>query len=298
MKKFLLKVVLFLGLCGLFFVLAIAVRIFSVRAFKYEISESVRVLFVGDSRFRTGVEDKSNPHILNVSADADNYMTAYLRIKFILSSDNSVKTIFIVFSPDIMGENADERLFANYLMAGKVPQYFPLYSEREWQTYFSHSPKKLLHNVAGRPFRLVDGVWSQSKFCENLGSFRASTGKNLKSSVDKVQNSERKDKPPSVFYGNYVSMMYLNKIREYCREHNIRLIGIAVPHYLAGSVFNLKQYRKALRRDFPDLEVWDYLEMSFPEDCWQDVNHLNCWGAEIFTKELCSRMKKEGILPE
>lgn len=298
MKKFLLKIVLWGGLCGLIAVLFIAARISFVRLFKYEIPKTVHTLFIGDSRFRNGVNDKKIPGALNVSADADNYMTAYLRIKFILSSENSVKTIFIVFSPDIMGENADERMFANYLMAGKVPQYFPLYSEREWQTYFSHSPKKLLHNVAGRPFRLLDGLWSPGKFCENLGSFRVSTGRNLKSSVDQVLNSDRKDKPPSVFYGNKVSMTYLNKIREYCHERNIRLIGIAVPHYLSGRVFNLEQYRKTLREDFPDLEVWDYLDMPFPEDCWQDVNHLNRWGAEIFTKELCARMKKEGILAE
>lgn len=302
MKKFLLKTSLFLGLSATILFMLPLIRGFSVYTFRYGLNQDVRTLFIGDSRFANGVDDSMIPHSLNVSADADNYLTAYLRIKFILENQNSVKTIFIVFSPDIMGEEADSRLYAKYLMAGKIPQYFPLFSYEEWFRYISFDAAELLHNIAGRPFRILVNAFSQEAFCSQLGGYRISTSKKLQESITLVR--DRLKKAPAVpsdqpqRYGNKVSKIYLEKIRAYCNERGIRLIGIAVPHYLANEVFDLNSYRETLSKNYSDLEVWDYLEMKFPDDCWQDINHLNRWGAEIFSRELAERMKREGIVSE
>lgn len=241
------------------------------------------------------------PGTINVSADADNYLTAYLRIKFVLGNQNSVKTIFIVFSPDIMGAEADSRLYEKWLMAGKVPQYFPLYSYEEWLSYVSFDAAELLHNIMGRPFRVLVNAFSQEMFCSQLGGYRIARGKNLRQSITTVRERLKKALAagfaPPKRYGNKVSKTYLEKIRTYCNERGIRLIGIAVPNYLANEVFDLNSYRETLSKDYSDLEVWDYLEMKFPDDCWQDINHLNRWGAEIFSRELAARMKREGVVP-
>lgn len=295
MKKFLLKITVFLKCIVLFIATLVFLRVVIIGGFNYKLPDDKKYLFIGDSRFRVGVDDRLLPGALNVSADADNYLTAFLRIKFLLKNKNSVNLIFIVFSPDVMGDDADSRLYANYLMAGKVPQYFPLYSIEEWKTYFEYSPKKLLHNVSGRPFRLLKGLLSEDTFCRELGGFRVSTTNNLRAGIEKHTNPSREKELPPV-YGNRTSLSYLSKIRSYCAKKNIRVIGIAMPHYLAGRVFDLQKYRETLKTRYPDFEVWDYLEMELPDDCWQDINHLNYKGAQIFTKELLVRMKKEGII--
>lgn len=297
MKKFLLKVVIFFTTSAALITSFVALRMIFVRGFEYDLPKEVHCLFIGDSRFRVGVDDRILPHTKNVSADADNYLTAFLRIKFLLKDSNSVDTIFVVFSPDIMGKDADSRIYENYLMAGKVPLYFPLYSFREWETYFGYSPAKLLHNIVGRPFRLFSGIFSKDAFCRDLGGFRISTGNNLQAGIEKHAGGSR-NKGQVVRYGNKVSLEYFSKIRDYCAERKIRLVGVALPHYLAGTVFDLDEYRETLQTRYPDFEVWDYLEMKFPDECWQDINHLNYKGAKIFTEELYSRMKKEGILSE
>lgn len=80
--------------------------------------------------------------------------------------------------------------------------------------------------------------------------------------------------------------------------HGARVVFLNLPIYRDEEFFDVPYFESLLSEKFSDVEFWDYADFPIPDDCRQGINPLNRWGAEIFSRELAERMKREGILPE
>ena len=94
-----------------------------------------------------------------------------------------------------------------------------------------------------------------------------------------------------------VHVTYLKRILELAQLYQIKPILVSMPLYRAENFFDMDTFYRVLKEEFPDVEFWDYSNFPLGDDCRQDINHLNRWGAEIFSRELAERMKREGIVP-
>lgn len=81
-----------------------------------------------------------------------------------------------------------------------------------------------------------------------------------------------------------------------CKARNIRVIALNMPLYEPEKFYDMPYFYATFRRFFPDVEMWDYAHFPLPDEFRADINHINRRGAEVFSKELCARMRREKIL--
>ncbi len=133
---------------------------------------------------------------------------------------------------------------------------------------------------------------------DRLGNNRVSELRNLEKSIKKERDPNavgRLHGDDSV--GNVRQIEFLRKMVELSRSRGARVVFLNLPLYRDEVFFDVPYFKNLLKTEFSDVEFWDYADFPIPDDCRQDINHLNRWGAEIFSRELAARMKREGMLP-
>lgn len=301
MKKFLLKLTFFFALCGLAFLAALALYFFRVNTLSFKIPQDKTVLFIGDSHMEVGIDGKLIPGSYNFAQSGDPYFDQYFRLVPLLDANPQIKTVFITATPHSLAKYGDARIFGDFTMQSVVSNAFPLYSGEILNMYLNREPKRFLKFVFTQPVRLAKRILqsSEKSLMSSFGSGKISEGRNLEKSIAK----EKDLAAPGRLHGddtvgNVRQVEYLRKMVDFARLHGARVVFLNLPIYRDEEFFDVPYFESLLSEKFSDVEFWDYADFPIPDDCRQDINHLNRWGAEIFSRELAERMKREGILPE
>ncbi|MCD8284124.1 MAG: hypothetical protein LUD52_05330 [Opitutae bacterium] len=305
MKKFLLKSLLAFAI--IFVIVVLPNLLYSIiaprRVAQFELPRDKTIIFIGDSHVERGVDDKFIPGGFNFSKSWESYLNIYPRLKKLLDKNPQITTVFIGVTPHSIRENADIRLYNNdtmYLLCRNLGIYsMEELKHIEIDTYFGY-----LFTEKGFKDGL-DLFWglitkNSQEILKEMGCFDAVEGRNLqKDLVPEVvhrrlySEGDGEGHPP---YGNEVQKKYLRKIVDMARAHGARVIFLNPPIYHVEEFFDVPYFENLLKTEFADVEFWDYVNFSVPEDCWQNENHINRWGAEILSKELARRMQEEGIV--
>lgn len=303
MKKFLLKICLFFGLCAAAFVGTYAAYFVRLRTMSFALPPDKKIVFIGDSHIEIGVNETLIPNAYNFAKSGDPYLDQLTRLKRLLEDNPQVETIFITATPHSLARYGDQRIFSDFVMQSVVPTAFPLYSRRERDLYLKKDPLRLAKFVFGKPMssakRTIDACLSRQRAMAKLGARHDSASRNLEKSIA----VERGLRPGKKLHGDdscgtELQVAYLREIVELTRSRGARIIFLNPPLYRAEEFFDVAYFENLLKEKFSDIEFWDYADFPMPDDCRQDINHLNRWGAEIFSRELAERMKREGIVSE
>ena len=298
MKKFLLKFVGFSVFCAFAFFFVLGIHFIRLNAISFEIPAGKTLLFIGDSHMETGIDEAIIPGAFNFAQSGDPYFDQYFRLVKILKDNPQLKTVFITATPHSLAKYGDARIFSDYTMQNVVPNALPIYGFEIWRMYLTESPRRFVTFLFSQPFSFAKStVSSRDGLMKKLGARRVSEGKNLAKSIQKERDPNavgRLHGDDSV--GNVRQIVYLRKMVEAVRTHGAEVIFLNLPLYSDEEFFDVPYFENLLKAEFPDVKFWDYADFPIPDDCRQDVNHLNRWGAEIFSRELVKRMKREGFL--
>ncbi len=300
MKIFLLKISLFFALCALAFGGAYGIRVVRLRTISFEIPKDKTVVFIGDSHIEIGVNPELIPCAYNFAKSGDPYLDQYCRLKRLLDDNPQISHVFVTATPHSLARYGDARLFSDWTLQNVVSFAFPIYGEDERAIYFSHvgALKKLAKFTFLAPRALVvNALRPREKLLAKLGAYLVSSRKNLERSVAVergLSQGERLHGDDSA--GNALQLKYLRKIIDLAREHGARVLLLNPPLYRSREFFDVDFFNETIAENFSDVEFWDYADFPVPDDCRGDINHLNRWGAEIFSKEIAARMTREGII--
>lgn len=300
MKKFLLKLSGFSAFCCIAVLGAWGAYFVRLNTISFEIPADKKFLFIGDSHMETGLDETVVPASYNFAQSGDPYFDQYFRLKKILDANPQIRTVFITATPHSLARYGDERIFGNYTMQNVVPNAIPLYDAEIWKMYLGNEPKRFLKFMMLSTLKRITGALNPSShsLIKRLGARRISEAKNLEKSIARERDPNAVDRlhgDDSV--GTARQIVYLRKMVEFSRSRGARVIFLNLPLYRAEEFFDVPYFENLLKTEFPDVEFWDYADFPIPDDCRQDINHLNRWGAEIFSRELVLRMKREGMLP-
>lgn len=301
MKKFLLKVTLFFGLSALAFLGAFGLYWVRLSTMSFAISPEKKIVFLGDSHAEVGIDTAEIPGAYNFAQSGDPYFDQYFRLERLLKDNPQITTVLVTATPHSLARYGDERIFGDFTVSMVVPNALPIYTKKEWMMYLERDGLRLAKFIFSKPMSLAKKALTPSKkaMMVRLGSQQKSERRNLAKSIAHEKDltaTERLHGDDSV--GNVRQVEYLRKIVDFTRSQGVRIIFLNLPIYNDDEFFDVPYFEALLKEKFSDVEFWDYADFPIPDNCRQDINHLNCWGAKIFSKELCSRMKKEGILSE
>lgn len=300
MKKFLIKFVAFLAFCAVAFFGAWSLYFVRLNTISFEVSVDNEFLFIGDSHMETGIDEAQIPGAYNFAQSGDPYFDQFFRLERILEDNPQFKTVFITATPHSLSKYGDARIFGNYTMQNVVPNALPLYNAQIWKMYLENEPVRFAKFLLCEPLRLAKRVLISSRFAlmKRLGARRISEARNLEKSIEKERNPNATGRlHGDDSAGTARQIEYLRKMVEFARSRGARVVFLNLPLYRDEEFFDVPYFKNLLKTEFSDVEFWDYADFPIPDDCRQDINHLNRWGAEIFSRELADRMKREGMLP-
>ncbi len=297
MKKFLLNIAVFVSLLAAGFIIPLAIYAMRIRLMSFELPGAPTVLFISASDVETSINDDLIPSTKNFSTSSNHYVNMFFEIERILDDNPQMKTIFVGISPHTLSAYGDDRMFGNYTMQGVLPKMFPFYTWSEWEMFLScnkaNTPLRTIRNLLRPRLPLKLGILSsRESILDKLGKRLDSEGKNLEKSLKKGSDTSER-----VYLGCEIQCAYLRKIVELVRARGARVIFYNAPFYDSDKFMDKKFFRDVLKKNFADVEFWDYIDYPLPDDCRQDFAHVNRWGAEILAPVLTERMRREGILP-
>lgn len=286
MKKFLTNIFIFLFI--LVFVYVILWTQYSIRMHNcsFELPKNKTVLVIGDSQTQADINDTKCDNVLNISLAHDGYFSMYKRIQLYVEANPQIKTVILAMTPHTMSPVKDEFYHNFGYVEETTKHYLPYFGINEWWLLCKNDPVDVLSALV-TPLKFYFTP-SQERIKE-MGCYESADYSHLREDIKSgavrlVPDSCKMD------YGNEITLKYLHKIVSYCKEKNLRLVGVNTPVLHGEKYFDMDNYRRLMSTDFKEIEVWDDMDMEFPDSCRRDVNHLNKKGAVEYSKIIKNRL--------
>lgn len=286
MKQFLKYILIFLILLLTFYVILWGQYIVKMKNYSFELPEQKTVLVIGDSQTQADIDDSICFMTHNVSLAHDGYLTLYKRMRMFVEVNPQIDTVIVALTPHTVSPIKDEFYHNFGYVEETIKHYLPYFELSEWWELLKNDPADVLSALC-TPISFY--LYPSENRIKEMGYFEVADYSHLEQDI---KDGAVRLVPDSVEvdYGNEITLKYLRKIVEYCKRKNLILIGINTPVYHAERYFDMDNYNSLMKDQFNSVEMWDYMNMSIPDSCRRDVNHLNRKGATIFSNELLKRL--------
>jgi len=302
MKLFLTKLAIFIGI--IFFIFVI-IRQYAdhvtVRKINHYIKEKTRIVITGDSHTQTAIYDKILPNSKNTSVPSETYFFSYNKIKRIIE-EARIDTLIIGFSPHKLAYFQDKKLLGIKEEKRTAKLYITFFECLDIKSIFF----LLQHNFRGviSVFpEIIKKPFDAKKRLEY--SFIGFAYRSKKSNLDskliekKIRIHYNKSKS-EVYQISKYQIVYLNKLIGLCDQNNIKLILINIPVHplykeqIPKYYFN-SYYDLVAQLEIMNVEFVDYSNIIYPVSCYGDGEHLNFYGAKLFSKKLVNDIKNNTL---
>lgn len=252
----------------------------------FELPKHKTVLVIGDSQTQADINDTICDNVLNISLAHDGYFSMYERIQLYVEANPQITTIILAMTPHTMSPVKDD-FYHNFGYVEEISKhYLPYFTLEDWWLLVSNDHADVLSALV-TPFKFY--LTPSQERIKEMGYYESADYSHLK---EDIKSGAARLVPDSceTDYGNEITLKYLHKIVDYCKEKNLRLIGVNTPVFHGEKYFDMENYRRLMSTDFKTIELWDDMDMEFPDSCRRDVNHLNKWGAEEYSKIIKNRL--------
>lgn len=260
-----------------------------MRECSFAIPENKTILAIGDSQTQADIDDVVLENVKNISLAHDGYFSMYRRMRLYLEANPQIDTVIVAVSPHTLSPIKDD-FFHNFGYVDEtVKHYIPFLNIKEWWLLLANDPADVLSSLVTPVTYYMSP--SQGRINE-MGYYESADYSHLEEDIKSGASRLVPDSCESN-YGNAITVSYLKEMVDYCREKQVKIIGLNTPVYHGEKYFDMDNYYNLLSNDFRGLEVWDYMDIEFPDSCRRDVNHLNKYGAKIFSNILKTRLSKQ-----
>lgn len=287
MRRFITNILAFGLVLLLFYGILLGRYCYKMRGYSFALPKEKTVLVIGDSQTQADVDDSIIENAANVSLAYDGYFTMFRRMQLYVDANPQIDTVFVAFSPHTLRVDKDEFYKSFGYVEATTKHYLPFLTWSDWMLLVSHDAADVVSALT-TPLKYY---WNPSQeHIKEMGRFEVADYSHLEQDIKSGAVRLTAEAFGGVDYGNKITLEYLHRIVDFCKERNIKLIGLNTPVYHGADYFDMKNYENLRRTQFSDIEVWDYMDIEIPDDCRRDVNHLNRKGATIFSEMLKERL--------
>jgi hypothetical protein len=285
-KSFVLRVFKFSLLTIAIFLVPCAFFTIGLNQEKFYKMPEKEVIFIGDSRVETSVNDNKNSKTINLAQSAESYLYSYIKLRKMIAINPQIKMVVLSYSDLNLHEDMEDWYFKNQPLQFKVSNFLFLMPPSEIRLLLRNNFKVTIAGILDYPKFKFD-VYKNMKPGDKIntlgvGRYEPIYGIQLKS--PKPGELESKMRPDSFRYSKH-QLEYLDKIFEMCKRAKVELVFLSTPlhrTFQTGSRFSDSLHTAR----YPNLKYLDYTGMVFPDSCFGDYEHLNYQGSQLFTDTL------------
>ncbi|MDC0338335.1 hypothetical protein OAN33_02240 [Flavobacteriales bacterium] len=293
MKQFAIKIFVVFGLFLSYNIIIYIINLWFINAAEFP---EKNILIIGDSQFKTGLNDEMFNSAWNIAQSAEPIPISYWKLKKIAEA-TKIDTILISISHQRLSFFNDSKFVRDKYKNEFFKRMYPL------QIDFRNS------NVKIDQFDYFKIVYQQmclfpkSKHNTYIGEFSKSTNNNasLKKPYDFSKLDSRisqhffiNNKTP--YEVSKVSLSYIDSIISFAKFRKITPVFIALPvhkTYLKRVPERiLKQFKSlALKFETSGVDFLDYSDLKIADSLFLDYDHINKTGSKIMTKQIIKDLK-------
>lgn len=304
MRKFIFSLIKFLPI-PILLTLIIGFGIHSYTQYCFErgkkLPENIKTIFIGDSQFETGINPAFYEHSFSCSKSALQYKYVLAKLKY-YTEQNDIDTAFVTLAYHsifhviddtvkvVPRESLEQELSYNMPFIMNDEELYKSFKEKDRFTFLKY---KWLYKL-GIPTKplLIELINTLQSHDYSLKCVKGGF-------VSHSQNHVTKDDFMKRFNGEKVlsgklelmkqNVFFLQRIMSYCNEKDIVLYFVNTPLHK-----NLYEYYAILHNPtdsvvndmiskYNNVKYLNFSNIEFPEKGFKDHNHLNNFGAEVFT---------------
>lgn len=243
------------------------------------------IAFFGNSHIETSVDDTIVSEAVNFARSSELPEYMFAKIKLLHKYNPGLDTVYVCLD-NLMPYNQQ---ITSELMS---PAFYDCLSQADYAVILRHgSFDEITHHLA-HPLdkaKLIDYIFAATNPAHNIrqsiriGGYMYLERDKLAQAIARARDSgpiARADKDL-----NAVAVHFFDRIYQYCKTNGITLIFICAPQH-PESPWDKTHYRHFAAGRYPDVPFLDFMNVSLPDSCFGDIDHLNHRGARIFSRFL------------
>ena len=291
MKNFISNCFKFLGI---FLLICLGSLIFNsllLNYYGYKVEKNKNVLILGDSHTENAIDDTVFKNSVNLSHSADAYFYSYLKIRKMKKENPQIDTLLLALSNhNLLIEYEERWMFNTANIKSKFRIYTDLMNFSDFMFLLKSEPSAVIQGIIESPKYSIKLLFNGDLTERDLGKFQPSQRNSLLKDIEQFKNNK---KQRSLEYSS-VETNYLFNIVDFCKVNDIELIFISTPLHPVYTKRKGKEFEalnKFYNSELSEFKYLDFSKLDMPDTCFQDMDHLNVKGAELFTRQLIKEMK-------
>ncbi len=284
MQKFILRLMTFV-----LSIVAVVIVIFSLqknllfREKDLKLPQQNTVLILGHSHPVCAINTKYIHNTFNLSESGEAYIYTYFKAKKVIESNPQIKKVFIEFTNNqIYKKDMNDWMWADVHLQYRIKRYGVLLDTEAIQLLYKKNPSGFVNAFSKSLFdNLKRFFYSNKNFVlkGGMGGFRPSNKIFAKSSS--ISNYKKKKSFNGISEYN---IFYLQKIVKYCQDKHIEICLVRSPMHKSYDVsFSENKFKEILHSKFKNVNWIDNKDFPIPDKGFQDAEHLNSYGARIYS---------------
>lgn len=289
MKKFLLKISIFLG--GLFLIIFIvfgANRYFS----NFRINSKDTTLIIGHSHSECAYNDSLITGVANYSDSGETYFYNYIKLKKLIQQNPHVNKVLIEFTNNQIKEYMDRRIWEDKYISHRFPKYGVFMNKQEIELLIEKNPSYFKENLSAcfkSNFMMI--LRNRLNYSSEIGGYKYLERKftDTEKKEEESLTIEEKTNPNSMATYN---LYYLDKIIDFCTQHDIEIFFVRSPLHTSYALDNETAFQNIIKTRYKEIDFLDFSKFPLTDDEFGDAIHLNHKGAKKYSLWFDTLLKK------
>lgn len=283
MKKFIIQTITFAAFAA-GVVITFHFLFLLMNASKLRLPSDVHTIYMGNSTIETSVNDTIVPHSFNMGKGADHIEFVYAKLKMLKRVNPQIDTLVVGLDDIILYKENDN----DWPKWGINSPFF--ITEFDIDDHISNLRNFSFKWNSGYLTSMYDGSrWLYLSMRKDgiprdlgVGGYEYLLRDKLQLDIKKNKDHHLKQNDPDSVSEGIIH--YFRKMMTFCNSNGITLIFMSTPKH--KEVWNKRAYREIHSKYFPEIPLYDFTEITYPDSCYGDVVHLNYRGARVFSEQL------------
>jgi hypothetical protein len=286
-KAFILLIIYTCLIISLYSALVLCISSILNKDSLYKIPQDKTVFVIGNSHTAYDINDSILSYSYNLSSPADAFSYSYAKLKKILPLNKNIKVVLMSCSEEDITAWI-EKIILPILTDVQVGRYFYLMSPGELFYVLARNPKMVIKTLIRAPKSQKIRCIQILKSKMNLKGLELGGYESLNGRINIEKELKRRANNDNMADVNQRQVDYLHKIISLCKLCHVKIILVRAPEYRLFVRKNEKIFLDLLHEQFNDITFKDYVNMNLSDTCFYDIDHLNHYGAAIFTDTINS----------
>lgn len=283
MRRFIKKVFLFISvLISVLITDVLLQKEFLLRPDDLKLSKTTTTLILGHSHAAYAYNTKFIANTFNIGSSGEAYLYTYFKLRKVIESNPQINRVFVEYTNNQIEKGMDNWMWDDSHLQYNLIQYWVILDQealmllykKNFSGFVNAFSKGLFDNLPKILFEKKNKIKNGS-----MGGYKMTEEVIVLSSENKVQDSNLKS------HVSDYNLLYLQKIIKFCKKNDIEICLVRSPMHKTYNIsFTEKKYISLLNSKFKNIQWLDNKDFELPDKGYRDNEHLNSFGATIYSK--------------